>query len=228
LLRQTSDVRPGRNAIVPKLSVGPASVRSMAFDFQVTVGSTEPHALADQWAEALGWHVGHSDKAFIRRMIAEGHASDEGTTTHNGVLAWRARAAVRHPETPQNGPPRRIPVPVRAGGQARQEPDPPGRWSTRSSSSSVVGMTGMLSGSSIVPDFEPVAAISFGTKLTVFHGDGHAGAAGAAALRRIVDGVARGDYPAHLGRVFTLGEIVEAHRHQEGNRAAGKVVVLTG
>lgn len=71
----------------------------MAYDFQVTVDSAAPHALADWWADALGWAVEPSDEAFIRRMIAEGHARDEDTTTHRGVLVWRVGAAIRHPES---------------------------------------------------------------------------------------------------------------------------------
>jgi hypothetical protein len=84
----------------------------MAFDFQVTVDATEPHALADWWAEALGWQVEPSDEAFIRRMISEGHATEKDTTKHNGALVWRTGAAIRHPDSavdgPNNGPPRRI------------------------------------------------------------------------------------------------------------------------
>ncbi|GHF47158.1 hypothetical protein FHX82_001491 [Amycolatopsis bartoniae] len=71
----------------------------MAYDFQVTVDSADPHALADWWAEALGWHVEPSDEAFIRRMVAEGHAKEEDTKTHRGVLVWRIGAAIRHPES---------------------------------------------------------------------------------------------------------------------------------
>jgi hypothetical protein len=29
----------------------------MAYDFQVTVDATDPHTLADWWAETLGWVV---------------------------------------------------------------------------------------------------------------------------------------------------------------------------
>jgi len=70
----------------------------MAYDFQVVVDCADPHALADWWAEALGWTVEPSDEAFIRRMIEEGHATSDDTTTHNGVLVWKEGAAIRHPE----------------------------------------------------------------------------------------------------------------------------------
>ncbi|WP_236789144.1 VOC family protein [Amycolatopsis sp. GM8] len=71
----------------------------MAYDFQVTVDSANPHTLADWWADALGWDVEPSNEEFIRRMVAEGHARDEDTMTHRGVLVWRVGQAIRHPES---------------------------------------------------------------------------------------------------------------------------------
>jgi hypothetical protein len=70
----------------------------MATDFQVTIDCSSPHELADWWAEALGWVVEPSDEAFIRRMVDAGHATDDDTTTHRGVLVWRAGAALNSPE----------------------------------------------------------------------------------------------------------------------------------
>jgi hypothetical protein len=67
-------------------------------DFQVTIDCARPHVLADWWAEALGWEVEPSDEAFIRRMIEAGHASEEDTTTHRGVLVWKEGAAIRSPD----------------------------------------------------------------------------------------------------------------------------------
>ena len=67
-------------------------------DFQVTIDCAEPHELADWWAEALGWTVEPSDEAFIRRMIEAGHASEEDTTTHHGVLVWKEGAAINSPD----------------------------------------------------------------------------------------------------------------------------------
>jgi hypothetical protein len=72
----------------------------MPFDFQIAVDAAKPHELADWWAETLGWVVEPSEVAFIRRMIAEGYATDDETTTHNGVLVWRDGAAIRHPDAP--------------------------------------------------------------------------------------------------------------------------------
>jgi len=67
----------------------------MAYDFQVVVDCAHPHSLADWWADALGWEVEATDEAFIRRMIAEGAATEDDTTTHNGGLVWKVGAAIR-------------------------------------------------------------------------------------------------------------------------------------
>lgn len=76
----------------------------MAYTFQVTFDSADPHALADWWADALKWEAEPSDEEFIRRMVAQGYATDDDTTTHRGVLVWKAGAAIRHPEGPAAAP----------------------------------------------------------------------------------------------------------------------------
>ena len=73
----------------------------MAYEFQVVQDSADPHALADWWAETLGWEVEPSDEAFIRRMIDEGHATDSDTKVHNGTLVWKEGAAIRYPGRPR-------------------------------------------------------------------------------------------------------------------------------
>jgi hypothetical protein len=70
----------------------------MAYNFQIAIDAGEPHSLADWWADTLGWVVEPSDEAFIRRMIAEGHATDDDTLTWRGSLVWRTGAAIRHPD----------------------------------------------------------------------------------------------------------------------------------
>ena len=70
----------------------------MAYEFQVTVDCADPHALADWWAETLGWQVEPQDEAFIRRMISAGNAADSDTKRHHGALVWRSGSAIRHPD----------------------------------------------------------------------------------------------------------------------------------
>lgn len=78
----------------------------MAFTFQVTIDCAEPHVLADWWAETLGWEVEPQDEAFIRRMVAEGHADEADTTVHRGALVWRVGAAIVAPAEVRAGSPR--------------------------------------------------------------------------------------------------------------------------
>lgn len=86
-----------------------------------------------------------------------------------------------------------------------------------------VCVAGSLSGW-LIPDFEPIAMIPSGTRLTAFHSDDLRGAT--AVLQRIVDQVEAGVYRPHVDRVFALDDVVAAHRHMEANRASGKVVLL--
>jgi NADPH:quinone reductase-like Zn-dependent oxidoreductase len=89
----------------------------------------------------------------------------------------------------------------------------------------VVCMAGSLSGWAI-PDFEPIAMVPSGTRLTAFHSDDFKGAAGTAVLQRIIDQVEAGVYRPNIDRVFRLDDIVAAHHYMEGNQATGKVVAL--
>jgi NADPH:quinone reductase-like Zn-dependent oxidoreductase len=88
-----------------------------------------------------------------------------------------------------------------------------------------VCVAGSLSGW-LIADFEPVAMIPSGTRLTAFHSDDIRGSAGAAALQRVISEVEAGGYRPNVDRVFGLDDIVAAHRYMEGNQAAGKVVML--
>jgi NADPH:quinone reductase-like Zn-dependent oxidoreductase len=88
-----------------------------------------------------------------------------------------------------------------------------------------VCMTGTLSGW-LIPDFEPVAMIPSGTRLTAFHSDNLRGAAGTTVLQRVVHAVEAGAYQPNIDRVFGLDDIVAAHRYMEDNQAIGKLVVV--
>jgi hypothetical protein len=80
----------------------------MAYEFQIAVDCADAHALADWWAETLGWLVEEQDPDFIREMIAKGYATEAETTTRNGKLVWSEGAAIRHPEHQPTGHRRRI------------------------------------------------------------------------------------------------------------------------
>jgi NADPH:quinone reductase-like Zn-dependent oxidoreductase len=88
-----------------------------------------------------------------------------------------------------------------------------------------VCVAGSLSGW-LLREFEPIAMIPSGTRLTAFHSNDIRGRAGAAVLQRIVDDVEAGVYGPNLDRVFGLDDVVAAHRYMEENRANGKVVLL--
>jgi NADPH:quinone reductase-like Zn-dependent oxidoreductase len=87
-----------------------------------------------------------------------------------------------------------------------------------------VCVAGSLSGW-LVPEFEPIAMIPSGTKLTAFHSDTLKGDAGAEVLRRVVRAVEAGAYRPNIDRVFRLDDLVSAHRRMEHNEATGKLVV---
>src|ERR1700691_49178 len=78
----------------------------------------------------------------------------------------------------------------------------------------------------VIPDFEPVAMIASGTKLTAFHSNDIRGGAGRAVLQGVISEVEAGVYRPNVDRVFGLDDIVAAHRYMENNQATGKVVVL--
>lgn len=88
-----------------------------------------------------------------------------------------------------------------------------------------VCISGSLSGW-LIPDFEPIAMIPSGTRLTAFHSDTVKGSAGATVLQRVIHEVEAGTYQPNLDRVYTLDDIAAAHHHMETNQAIGKLVVL--
>ena len=85
-------------------------------------------------------------------------------------------------------------------------------------------MTGMLSESWSIPDFAPMEFIPVAVHLTVYD-SGHLKSP-APVFQEFIDAVAAGDIHLRIGKVFSLDDIVEAHRLMESNRADGKIVVL--
>jgi NADPH:quinone reductase-like Zn-dependent oxidoreductase len=88
-----------------------------------------------------------------------------------------------------------------------------------------VCVSGSLNGWSM-PDFEPIAMIPSGTRLTSFHSDDLKGSAGGTILQRVVNEVEAGVHRPNIDRVFGLDDIVAAHRYMETDQAAGKLVVV--
>jgi NADPH:quinone reductase-like Zn-dependent oxidoreductase len=86
-----------------------------------------------------------------------------------------------------------------------------------------VCVAGSLSGW-LLRDFEPIAMIPSGTRLTAFHSDDAKGSTGL--LDRVVRNVEAGVYRPNIDRVFGLDDIAAAHWYMENNQAAGKVVML--
>ena len=88
-----------------------------------------------------------------------------------------------------------------------------------------VCVSGSLSGW-MIPDFEPIAMIPSGTRLTAFHSDTIKGSAGTSVLQRIVREVEAGVHRPSVDRVFGLDEIVAAHQYMENDQATGKLVMV--
>jgi NADPH:quinone reductase-like Zn-dependent oxidoreductase len=88
-----------------------------------------------------------------------------------------------------------------------------------------VCVAGSLSGW-MIRDFEPIAMIPSGTRLTAFHSDDVKGSAGTTVLQRVVHEVEAGVYRPNVDRVFGLDDIVAAHRYMEDNQATGKLAVV--
>ncbi len=89
----------------------------------------------------------------------------------------------------------------------------------------VVCMTGMVGNSWEFEKFSPMGVIQTAVNLTTYAG-------GAedfmdTPLQAFVDAIEAGTAKIHTGPVFSIDDIVEAHRTMEEDRAAGKIVVVT-
>lgn len=88
-----------------------------------------------------------------------------------------------------------------------------------------VAMTGMVGDQWSIDQFSPMDAIPTAVNLTTYAGDNADFMR--TPLQDLVRDVEAGALKPVIGRVFTLDEIVEAHRVLEANSAGGKIVVLT-
>jgi NADPH:quinone reductase len=90
----------------------------------------------------------------------------------------------------------------------------------------IVCHTGLLGNVWVLEHFEPLEDIPSTVRLTTYHSGTTSAERSTATLQAIVDGVEAGAYRPSVERVFLFGEIVEAHRVMEENRASGKLVVV--
>ena len=89
--------------------------------------------------------------------------------------------------------------------------------------------SGMLGGEWVIDDFEPVGMIPSARKLTAYHSDDAADASiGRPLLQAVVEQVERGTVDPNIDSVYSLDEIVDAHRRMAAGAATGKLVVLPG
>jgi NADPH:quinone reductase-like Zn-dependent oxidoreductase len=89
--------------------------------------------------------------------------------------------------------------------------------------------SGLLGGEWVIADFEPIASIPSGRKLTSYQSSGAADASvGGPLLRSVVAEVERGAVDPGIDTVYALDEIAEAHRRMAAGAATGKLVVLPG
>jgi len=88
-----------------------------------------------------------------------------------------------------------------------------------------VCMTGMVGNAWEFERFSPMGAIPTAVNLTTYAGG--AGDFLATPLQQVVDAIEAGTFRPPIGRVFTIDDIVAAHRAMEGNTAGGKIVMTT-
>ncbi|MEU4831398.1 VOC family protein [Streptosporangium sp. NPDC023615] len=71
----------------------------MALTWKLVIDSADAPALADFWAEALGYEV-EDPSVLVERLLAAGHLGEEAVAEHRGRRIFRGYAAIRHPEDP--------------------------------------------------------------------------------------------------------------------------------
>ena len=89
----------------------------------------------------------------------------------------------------------------------------------------IVCMTGMVGNKWTFEEFAPMDVIPTAVCLTTY--DGGVGDFMQMPFDDLLQQIASGELPVHVGRVFHLDEIVDAHRVMEENKAGGKIVVLS-
>jgi NADPH2:quinone reductase len=88
-----------------------------------------------------------------------------------------------------------------------------------------VSFTGILSDDWTVENFYPIDFIPKGVRLTAYSGE--ASDLPATVLQEFINAVADGHASVPIGKVYTLDDIVQAHRDMEDGTVSGKLVVDT-
>ncbi len=89
----------------------------------------------------------------------------------------------------------------------------------------IVCMTGMVGDQWSFKDFSPMGAIPTAVSLTTYAGGAEDFIR--TPLQELVQQIEKGTLRPQVGQVFSLDQIVEAHRCMEENKAGGKIVILT-
>ncbi|MFF3748717.1 VOC family protein [Streptomyces kronopolitis] len=71
----------------------------MTLSWKLVIDSRNAPALADFWAEALGYEV-ENPGALIEQLLTAGHIGEEAIAEHRGRKTFRGYAAIRHPDDP--------------------------------------------------------------------------------------------------------------------------------
>ncbi|MFF2899754.1 VOC family protein [Streptomyces sp. NPDC057966] len=71
----------------------------MTLDWKVVIDSTDPHAQAAFWGEALGYLV-EDHSVLIERLLGFGAVPEDITLIAHDRRAWRDLAGARHPDDP--------------------------------------------------------------------------------------------------------------------------------
>lgn len=70
-----------------------------ALHWKLVVDTAHAPALAEFWAEALGYEV-EDQHEFIGTLLAAGHVGEDAVAEHRGRRTFRGYAAIRHPDDP--------------------------------------------------------------------------------------------------------------------------------
>ncbi|MBL1065506.1 VOC family protein [Streptomyces sp. 7-21] len=67
--------------------------------WKLVVDAADAPRLGDLWAAALGYEL-EDHSPLLERLLSSGQIGEDAVFEHHGRRAWRAYAAVRHPDDP--------------------------------------------------------------------------------------------------------------------------------